>query len=162
MNQRKLDQEEFEGSQDQAGQGVVALPSAAIMESVRDVAGRTMAHVKESPYRTTGFVPGQVETVDCVPGTNVDQEMGFPVHTIIADNPSKLWVYVVAAKRFVGPGVIGKVMQVPQAATKLELKWRAPGGITQPGAGASTQATFTCCEAWFMPSAGEIPVVGGS
>jgi hypothetical protein len=154
--------DEFEGAGVANDPGIVGLPSASIMEGVRNVAGRTEAHVAEQSYRTvTGFVPGQVEVFDFLTTGDLDAELGFPAHSVIADNPTKLWLFVSAAQRFVPPGVLGYVMQIPRAASKAQARWRAPAGVANPAVGNATTATLTFCEAWLMPSAGFMPVAGG-
>lgn len=157
--------EGIEGSS--AAPGVVRLASTAIMEDVRDVAGRTQAHSERSPYRSSAFVPGQTETIDfpqfgaITATTRDDRELGFPAHSVIIDNPTKLWIYVPAAQRFACPGLTGAVWQIPKAATKAEIITRAPQGVVQAAVGTATQATLTFCEAWLMPTPGIISNAGG-
>lgn len=151
------EQAEFEGSGVAvANPGVVPLPSHAIMENVRDVAGRVGGHapVREQAYRSTGFVPGQVETIDMKNAVDLDQELGFMAHSIVVDNPTKQWVFISAAQRWVPPGVLGYVMQIPKAASKAQARWRAPDGLAQPAIGTAVTVTITFCEAWLMPSPG--------
>lgn len=147
---------EFEG-QDSANQpGVVNLASRAVMENVRDVAGRVGGHapVREQAYRATGFVPGQVETIDMLNAIDLDQELGFMAHSVVADNPTKQWIFLSSAQRWIPPGTIGYVMQIPKAASKAQARWRAPDALAQPAIGTAKNATFTFCEAWLMPSPG--------
>lgn len=140
-----------------AAPGVVQLPSQAIMENVRDVAGRTSAHTEHSSYRqSSGFVPGEVETIDMNNPTDLDQQLGFPAHSVIVDNPTKRWIFVHAAQRFACPGLTNAVWQIPKAATKAQAAWRAPFGVVQPAIATATQATLTFCEAWLMPTPGII------
>ena len=147
--------------------GVVRLRSHEVMEQVRNVAGRTEAHAKESPYRGSMFVPGQVETKDfpasgaITTTSSLDDELGFPAHSVIVDNPTKLWLWVAAAQRFACPGLINAVWQIPKASTKAEIRARPPQGVAQGAVGTATQATFTFCEAWLMPSPGIISNAGG-
>lgn len=154
---------EFAGSGDAGQPGFVPLPSRAIMDHVKDVAGRVGGHgMANSPYRNiTGYVPGQVETFDMVNAVDLDRELGFPCHSIIADNPTKQWIFIPSAQRWLPPGVIGYVMQVPKAATKAQARWRAPDTLAQPAIGTAITATLTFCEAFLMPSPGFIPVAGG-
>jgi hypothetical protein len=145
-----------------AGPGVVQLASHAIMENVRDVAGRTSAHAEHSSYRqSSGFVPGEVETIDMNNPTDLDQQLGFPAHSVIVDNPTKRWIFVHAAQRFACPGLTNAVWQIPKAATKAQAAWRAPFGAVQPAIGTATQATLTFCEAWLMPTPGIISNAAG-
>jgi hypothetical protein len=150
-----------------AGVGTVRLHSTEVMEGVRNVAGRTEAHAQESPYRSSTFIPGQVETIDfpmfgaITATTRDDRELAFPAHSVIVDNPTKLWLYVPAAQRFACPGLMNAVWQIPKASTKAEVIVRAPQGVVQAAVGTATQATLTFCEAWLMPTPGIISNAGG-
>jgi hypothetical protein len=149
------------------GVGAVRLHSTEVMEGVRNVAGRTEAHAQESPYRSSTFIPGQVETLDfpafgaITATTRDDRELAFPAHSVIVDNPTKLWIYVPAAQRFACPGLMNAVWQIPKASSKAEIIARAPQGVVQAAVGTATQATFTFCEAWLMPAPGIISNAGG-
>ncbi len=161
---------ELEGIGDATQTGVVPLASSAIMEDVRNVAGRSEMSTKQhTPYRQSGFVPGQAETID-YPSNGVaitattarlDQELGFPAHSVIVDNPTKFWFFIQSAQRFACPGLMGAVWQIPKAATKAECQVRAPQGVVQPGIGTATAITLTFCEAFLMPSPGIIHTAGG-
>jgi len=145
---------EMEGHDTANQPGIVNLASRAIMDDVRNVAGRVEPHTRTSPYRTTGFVPGQVESKDVNVGVNIDDELGFPVHSIIIDNPTSQWIWLESAARSIPPGNMDRVVQVPRASTKAQIRWRAPAGVAQPGAGAAVAATITFCEAFLQPSPG--------
>lgn len=148
--------DEFESANVANQPGVVDLASRATMDRIGDVAGRVGGHQREAPtpYRTTGFLPGQAETIDMTNAVDLDQELGFPAHSVIADNPTKQWIFLSSAQRWIPPGTIGYVMQIPKAATKAQARWRAPDALAQPGIGTAKIATFTFCEAWLMPSPG--------
>jgi hypothetical protein len=160
---------ELEGIGDAAQTGVVPLASAAIMNDIRNVAGRTEAHSRHTPYRQSGFVPGQAETIDypsngaalAATSPKLDQQLGFPAHSVIIDNPTKLWIWIQSAQRFACPGLMGAVWQIPKSAEKAEAAVRAPQGVVQPGIGTATQVTLTFCEAFLMPSPGIIHTAGG-
>jgi hypothetical protein len=161
---------ELEGIGRAAQTGTVPLASGAIMEDIRNVAGRTEMSTKQrTPYRQTGFVPGQTETIDypangvalAATTAKLDQQLGFPAHSVIIDNPTKLWIWIQSAQRFACPGLMGAVWQIPKAAEKAEAAVRAPQGVVQPGIGTATQVTITFCEAFLMPSPGIIHTPGG-
>ncbi len=140
--------------------GLVRLSSAAIMEDVRNVGGRISAAVPKDPYRSSVFVPGQVETIDVNNPNRLDQQLGFPAHSVIIDNPTTQWFFLQSAQRFVPPGLQNAVWQIPKASTQAQGQWRAPVGVTQIALGSATQITLTFCEAFLMPSPGVITIGG--
>jgi hypothetical protein len=146
---------EFEGADEPLQPAMVALPSRAIMDDIHNVAGRVERHAKASPYRQTGFVPGQIETKEPAVGKDIDDELGFPVHSVVIDNPTTQWIWIESAAGFCPPNTIGKVLQVPRASTKAQVRWRPPAGVAQPAAGAGAKnATIVFCEAFLMPNPG--------
>jgi hypothetical protein len=142
--------------------GEVRIHSTEVMESVANVAGRVGAHIAEHPYRQSTWVPGQIETIDLPSPTRLDQQLGFPAHSVIVDNPTTQWLFVQSAQRYAAPGLMGAVWQIPKAAAKAEAQWRAPMPMVQPAIGITTQATITFCEAWLMPVEGIIVTPAGS
>jgi hypothetical protein len=134
------------------------VPAPAQLQNMRDVAGRNNRNVEKVITKSLAFVPGQVETIDFLSTATarLDQELGFPVHSIMVDNPTTQWLFVQSAQRFVMPGLMGLVMQVPRAANKAEAQWRAPVGVTQPALENATTATITFCEAFLAPNPGTL------
>lgn len=65
-------------------------------------------------------------------GVVKDVEAGFPIHSMIIDNYSNIWLYVDGAQRYIPPGVVGTVLSVFAAPTKLRITAAAPPGVTQP------------------------------
>ncbi len=147
---------ELEGIGDAAQTGVVPLASAAIMNDIRNVSGRTQAHSQHETYRGSGFVPGQAETIDINASLRLDQQLGFPAHSVIIDNPTTQWFFLQSAQRYVAPGLMGAVWQIPKASTQAQGQWRAPTPIVQQALGTANQITITFCEAFLMPTPGVV------
>jgi hypothetical protein len=155
--------EQTNAEQTKAGTDIVAISPGAVMEDVRNVAGRIEQGAKSSYRNSGGFVPGQAETIDILASTRLDQQLGFPAHSVMIDNPTTQWFFLQSAQRFVAPGLMNAVWQIPKASTQAQGQWRAPSPVAQAGLGTANQITLTFCEAYLMPSPGVIiPSLAGA
>lgn len=92
----------------------------------------------------TGRVPASARTLNG-PALNwdwryvnanvpLDTDFGFPVSTVQVDNYTGQFLFVPMAMRYVPPFTVGVVLQLQQAAERIQIKWEAPPGVTQPPA----------------------------
>ena len=92
----------------------------------------------------------------------VDEQTGFPVHSILIDNWTNQWVWCDTVRRYVPPYTGGVVFNVPSASQQVRLTLQAPPGIGLSGVVAGQFVWWAAAEELLPPSSGFSLVTSGN
>ena len=87
-------------------------------------------------------------------GDIIDEEVSFPVRTLMVDNYSAVWIYVDGVQRWLTPHSAGWCLPMLRAQSKVHISGSAPGGHTQPSVTAGDVINVWAYEALLQYSAG--------
>ncbi len=89
----------------------------------------------------------------------LEEGVGFPVHTLLVDNPTYSWLMVEPGRRWIMPYLVGAIVPVFSGGQVVRVTAGAPPGLKSNTLTANQQIWVGAAEAYLDPADGNpIPV----